>query len=64
MAIAIQVNGKLRATIELAVNSEGAAAEAAARAAVAKYLATGEVRKTIYVPNKIVNFVVREGKPE
>ena len=64
VAIAIQVNGKLRATIELAVDSEGAAAEAAARAAVAKYLATGEVRKTIYVPNKIVNFVVREGKPE
>ncbi|QQR55669.1 leucine--tRNA ligase [Candidatus Peregrinibacteria bacterium] len=56
---AVQVNGKLRATIELPLETskEEALAAARAEANVAKYL-TGEVKKEIFVPGKIVGFVL------
>ncbi len=59
MEIAVQVNGKLRATVSVPADSaEAAVVEAAkADANVAKYL-TGEIRKTIYIPGKLVSFVV------
>ena len=59
--IAIQVNGKLRGTIEVEKDSDKDSVLAAAKQEekVAKYLSEGEVIKEIYVPNKIVNFIVK-----
>jgi leucyl-tRNA synthetase len=59
LKIAVQVNGKLRGEIEVAHDApqEVIVAEAQAHENVAQYLSDG-IKKTIYVPNKIVNFVV------
>lgn len=60
VTLAIQVNGKLRGTVELAAGADQATAETAARAVqnVADSIGDSDVRKVIYVPNKLVNFVV------
>jgi len=60
VTVAIQVNGKLRATLELAKDLPKEAAEAAALAepAVIKALDGKPVRRVIVVPNRIVNVVV------
>jgi leucyl-tRNA synthetase len=57
--LAVQINGKLRATIELAVNASKEEAEAVARAQpqVVSFLQGLSVRKVIVVPGKIVNIV-------
>jgi leucyl-tRNA synthetase len=58
--IAVQVNGKLRGTVELAPDASKDAMLEAARAEpnVARFLAEGTVRKEIAVPGRLVNFVV------
>lgn len=56
--VIVQVNGKLRARLELAVDSDEAEVIAQAKEKVADWL-QGEPVKTIAVPNKLVNFVVR-----
>ena len=58
--IAIQVNGKLRGRIEMPVGSErDAVAEAAlADEKVKRFTRGAAVRKTIVVPDRLVNFVV------
>ncbi|MGD2071837.1 MAG: leucine--tRNA ligase, partial [Gemmatimonadota bacterium] len=58
--LAVQVNGKLRATVAGAADMDRAAAESLARsdANVARYLEEGEVRRVVYVPGRLVNFVV------
>lgn len=60
VTIAVQVNGKLRDTIEAPAGSESATLEALARASqkVATHLEGVAVRKVIFVPGKLVNFVV------
>ena len=60
VTIAIQVNGKLRATIELPRDAAQSVAESAALAedAVQRALAGKLPRKVIIVPNRIVNVVV------
>jgi leucyl-tRNA synthetase len=60
VTIAVQVNGKLRGTIDLPRDAAQDAATAAALAlpAVAKALDGKPPRKTIVVPNRIVNVVV------
>ncbi len=60
ITIAIQVNGKLRGEIEVDADAlETAIVEAAtANEKVATYLKDQTVRKTIFVPNKLVNFVI------
>jgi len=60
VTVAVQVNGKLRATLELARGSDQAAAQAAALAdeRVHKYVDGAEVRKVIYVPDKLLNLVI------
>ena len=60
VTIAVQVNGKLRATIELPRDAAQAVAESAALAedAVQRALAGKPPRKVILVPNRIVNVVV------
>jgi len=59
MKIMVQVNGKLRGEVELLTDaSEEAIIEAAkANDKVADYLAGG-IKKTIYVPKKLVSFVI------
>lgn len=53
----IQVNGKLRGTVELSKDVSKEDALSAARAVVAKYL-VGETKKEIFVAGKIIGFVV------
>ena len=59
VTLAVQVNGKLRGTIEVPVNIDKAEAErlALAEPHVAKFLDGLSVRKVIVVPGKIVNIV-------
>ncbi|MBT6068842.1 leucine--tRNA ligase [Candidatus Peregrinibacteria bacterium] len=58
---AVQVNGKLRGTFMSAPNitKDEALKEARELENVSKFLNEGEVLKEIYVPGKLVNFVVR-----
>jgi leucyl-tRNA synthetase len=60
VTVAVQVNGKLRATIELPRDAPQAVAEAAALAldVVQRLLERKPPRKVIVVPNRIVNVVV------
>jgi len=59
VTLAVQVNGKLRATVELAAGASKEEAEALARAQpqVVNFLQDMTVRKVIVVPGKIVNIV-------
>jgi leucyl-tRNA synthetase len=59
LTLAVQVNGKLRGTIEVAANASKEEAEALARAhpQVVAFLEGQTVRKVIVVPGKIVNIV-------
>jgi leucyl-tRNA synthetase len=59
LTIAVQVNGKLRATIELPANAsrEEAERQALAQPQVQAHLEGQTVRKVIVVPGKIVNIV-------
>jgi leucyl-tRNA synthetase len=58
--IVVQVNGKLRGRISVAVNADEAAVRAAALAdeRVRKFVADKPVRRVIVVPGKLVNVVV------
>jgi leucyl-tRNA synthetase len=60
VTIAVQVMGKLRATVEAAPNAPADTVIAAAEAEpnVAKALAGKRIVKRVHVPNRIVNFVV------
>jgi leucyl-tRNA synthetase len=60
VTIAVQVMGKLRATISVPPNAAADAVIAAAEAEpnVARALAGKRVVKRVHVPNRIVNFVV------
>lgn len=57
---AIQVNGKLRGTIELPAGTGSDVAETSAKAVpnVADSIGEKDIRKVIFVPEKLVNFVV------
>ncbi|HEU0225237.1 MAG TPA: leucine--tRNA ligase [Steroidobacteraceae bacterium] len=58
--IVVQVNGKLRARVQVSAGADEAAAREAALAdpGVAKFVAGQPVRKLVYVPGKLVNVVV------
>jgi leucyl-tRNA synthetase len=60
ITVAVQVNGKLRATLEVdpEISQEEILLLAKADENVAKHL-VGTIAKEIYVPKKIVNFVVK-----
>ena len=62
MTIAVQVGGKLRATIEIAVDAgeNTIVAAAADEPNVAKSLTGRSVVRRVYVPGRIVNFVVAD----
>jgi len=61
VTIAIQVNGKLRANINIAKDSDekDVISEAMSLENVEKFTSEGNVVKTIYVPNRLLNFVVK-----
>jgi leucyl-tRNA synthetase len=60
LTLAVQVNGKLRGTIEVVPDAAREVVEAAALADphVAAFVAGKEIRKVVVVPGKIVNIVV------
>jgi leucyl-tRNA synthetase len=57
---AIQVNGKLRGTITLEANLDKKEIITLAKndTKVAKWLKSGTIKKEIFVPNKLINFVI------
>ena len=59
VTLAVQVNGKLRGTIQVArdIGQEGALAAALAEPAVTKFV-PGTPRKVIFVPGRLLNLVV------
>ncbi|MEM9492208.1 MAG: class I tRNA ligase family protein, partial [Myxococcota bacterium] len=58
--LAVQVNGKLRATVEVAtdISKEDALAAARAQDKIAALIADKTMRREIYVPGRLVNLVV------
>ena len=57
--IAVQVNGKVRATVKLAIDADKDTALAAGREAIADKLGDKQIVKEIYVPGRIINIVVK-----
>ncbi len=59
--IAVQINGKLRATIEVPMNSDKESTAKAVKSddKIIKYIHDKEIVKEIFVPNKIYNIVVK-----
>lgn len=59
--LAVQVNGKLRATIEVPFNSDQASASEVVKSddRVKKFIDGKQIIKEIFVPNKIYNIVVK-----
>ena len=59
--VAVQVNGKLRGRVEIPADAGQEDMVEAARSdpAVAPHLEGREVRKTVAVPGRLVNFVVK-----
>ena len=60
----MQVNGKMRGSVDLPKDVNQSGAEEAARtiAAVSRQLDGMQVVKTIWVPGKILNFIVKKPK--
>ncbi|HEY5234699.1 MAG TPA: class I tRNA ligase family protein, partial [Rhabdochlamydiaceae bacterium] len=59
VTIAIQVNGKLRATIQASADAKQADIESLAKMAAGQWLSDKEIVKTIFVPGKLISFVVK-----
>jgi leucyl-tRNA synthetase len=59
VTLAVQVNGKLRATIDADPGLDAQAAGSVAREAIAKWLDGKRVVKVIHVPDRMVSFVVK-----
>ncbi|HEX6512311.1 MAG TPA: class I tRNA ligase family protein, partial [Chloroflexota bacterium] len=59
-SIVVQVNGKVRDTIKAALDLPQADIESLARSSerVQRFLDGSQIRKVIYVPNKLINLVV------
>jgi leucyl-tRNA synthetase len=57
--VAVQVNGKLRGTLSLTRDVDQATAQAAAMAepSIAKFV-TGQPRKVVFVPGRLLNLVI------
>jgi leucyl-tRNA synthetase len=59
VTLAVQVNGKVRATFATEPGTAAATATELARGVVVKWLEGKEVVKVIHVPDKMVSFVVK-----
>jgi len=60
VTVAVQINGKLRATLDLPRGAEQDTVRDAALAdvRVRRYVDGAEVRKVVYVPDKLLNLVI------
>jgi leucyl-tRNA synthetase len=58
LTIPIQVNGKLRAKLDVRANATREQIEGLARAQIAEWLQGKEPKKIVYVEKKLMNFVV------
>ena len=60
MTIIVQVNGKLRAKLQVAndVSEDGIKSQALSEANVMKFLANKKPTKVIYIPGRLVNIVI------
>lgn len=60
VTVAVQINGKVRGTVVLTANAQEQEALAAAREqeGIIKWLSQGKEIKAVYVPGKIINFVI------
>jgi leucyl-tRNA synthetase len=58
VVIAIQINGKLRGTMSVAIDMPQSDVEMLARDQVAKWIENKEIKKIIYIKNKMISFVV------
>lgn len=58
--LAVQVNGKLRGTMEVGLDADEDALkkEALSLPRVQEFLTTGQLRKAVYIPGKVLNLVV------
>ncbi len=56
--ISIQINGKMRGTIHVERSAGQAIIEEQAKQEVAKWLEDKEIKRTIFVPGRMVNFVI------
>ena len=56
----MQVNGKLRGTVEVAkeISQSNAESIACKQEGVAKFLNGQQIKKTVFVPGRILNFIV------
>lgn len=61
VTIVVQINGKLRGefSFERGVEEEAVVNEVKKDDKVSKYLSQGDIKKTIFVPDKLINFVVK-----
>ncbi len=57
--IAIQVNGKMRGTIQVDLEMPQSSIESLARDQIAKWLEGKDITKIIYIKNKMISFVVQ-----
>lgn len=60
MTIVVSVNGKRAADFQISVDATNEELTVAAKAAAARRLEGAEIVKTIMVPNKLVNFVIKK----
>ncbi|MGZ6255097.1 MAG: leucine--tRNA ligase [Candidatus Chromulinivorax sp.] len=58
MTIAIQVNGKMRGTIEASVDALQEDIELAAKIQIEKWIEGKQIKKTIYIQGKMISFVI------
>ena len=60
VTLAVQINGKLRTTVQADPGADAQEATALARAAAARWLEGKTVIKVVHVPERLVSFVVKE----
>ena len=60
ITLVCQINGKVREKLSVAIDSDQESVELVAKSSekIQSYLDSGTLRKTIFVPNKLINFVV------
>ena len=60
--IIVQIDGKKRALIDMAINTEEKMVikKAVELESVSKYLKKAEVKKNIYIKNKLLNFITKK----
>jgi len=59
VTIVVQVNGKVRANLQVKKGKDQSSIELDARALIGKWLADKNIVKVIFVPDRLINFVVK-----